>query len=154
VGYEWLNHSIEPKPVDPATARVVIGEGEHAYDASLLNISAMSFGSLSKNALLALNEGARRGGFYHNTGEGGLAPYHLERGGDVVWQIGTGYFSSRKPDGTFCPERFRENALRQSVRMIEVKLSQGAKPGHGGILPASKVTAEIAAIRLVPVGET
>jgi glutamate synthase domain-containing protein 2 len=114
----------------------------------------MSFGALGRNAILALNEGARRGGFYHNTGEGGLSPHHLAPGGDLVWQIGTGYFGCRKRDGSFCPDTFQEHACNNAVRMIEVKLSQGAKPGHGGVLPGEKVTQEIAAIRGVPAGQT
>jgi glutamate synthase domain-containing protein 2 len=156
VGYEWINHSFVAQPPLEEAPRIRIGADscDQPYDAALLNISAMSYGALSKNAVLALNGGAKLGGFYHNTGEGGLSPYHLERGGDLTWQIGTGYFSCRKPDGGFSPERFQENALRPSVRMIELKLSQGAKPGHGGILPASKVTAEVAAIRGVEPGKT
>lgn len=122
------------------------------YSSSLLNISAMSFGSLSKNAILALNEGAQMGNFAHNTGEGGISNYHLEPGGDLIWQIGTGYFGCRKEDGTFYEKTFRENALRPQVKMIEIKLSQGAKPGHGGILPAIKNTPEIAKIRHVKPG--
>ena len=107
----------------------------------IFNISAMSFGSLSKNAIMALNGGAKLGGFAHNTGEGGLSPYHLEPGGDVIWQIGTGYFGCRNNDGTFNPTAFAERSVLPTVKMIEIKLSQGAKPGHGGILPASKVMA-------------
>ncbi len=134
---------------------VVIGADtcEEPYAAALLNIAAMSFGSLSSNAVLALNEGARLGGFAHNTGEGGVSPYHLKYGGDLIWQIGTGYFGCRAQDGGFDVDLFRDTASQQSVRMIEVKLSQGAKPGHGGILPAAKLTSEIAAIRGVPMGE-
>ncbi|MFQ5504546.1 MAG: FMN-binding glutamate synthase family protein [Planctomycetota bacterium] len=155
LGYEWLNHSLAPKPVLHDPPRILIGEEtcDKPYSASLLNISAMSFGSLSKNAILALNEGARRGGFAHNTGEGGLSPYHLEPGGDLIWQIGTGYFGCRKPDGGFDAEAFAERARLPQVKMIEVKLSQGAKPGHGGILPKEKLTEEIAKIRLVPLGK-
>ena len=153
-GYEWVGHSISPQHVDPAGARVLIGEASGAtpYSASLLNISAMSFGALSKNAVLALNTGARQEKFYHNTGEGGISPYHC-RGGDLVWQIGTGYFGCRTTDGTFSPERFRENAGLAEVKMIEIKLSQGAKPAHGGILPGAKVTPEIAKIRGVLEGK-
>lgn len=146
VGYEWLNHSLSPKPLPAQEFRILVGG---SYEASLFNVSAMSYGALSKNAILALNKGAKAGGFFHNTGEGGLSPYHLKEGGDLVWQIGTGYFSCRTPDGLFCPDKFTENAHLPSVRMIEVKLSQGAKPGHGGILPKEKITPEIAAIRLV-----
>ena len=156
IGYEWINHSLHPSEPAETAPRVSIGVGrcERPYEASLLNVSAMSFGALSKNAILALNDGARRGGFYHNTGEGGVSPYHLEAGGDLVWQIGTGYFGCRKHNGSFDPDAFQERARHDAVRMIEVKLSQGAKPGHGGVLPGEKVTREIAAIREVPVGET
>jgi glutamate synthase domain-containing protein 2 len=151
VGYEWINHSLAPQPMPEEEYRVVIGGSDclQPYKASVFNISAMSYGSLSKNAILALNKGAKMGGFAHNTGEGGLSPYHLEHGGDLIWQIGTGYFSCRTPDGRFSPEAFEQKALSESVKMIEVKLSQGAKPGHGGILPKEKITPEIAAIRLV-----
>lgn len=155
MGYEWINHSlkaIRPTEFDP---RIVIGNEQcsQPYSASILNISAMSYGALSSNAILALNRGAKLGGFYHNTGEGGLSPYHLEPGGDLVWQIGTAYFGCRAPNGDFNPERFKENAAHPSVKMIEIKLSQGAKPGHGGILPGKKVTPEIAQIRGVQLGE-
>jgi glutamate synthase domain-containing protein 2 len=154
VGYEWIAHSIGAQHPPREAPRVVIGEGcTQPYSASLLNISAMSFGALSKNAILALNQGARAGGFAHNTGEGGVSPYHKAPGGDLIWQVGTGYFGCRNPDGTFSAERFAETAALPSVKMIEVKLSQGAKPGHGGILPAAKVTPEIAAMRGVPLGE-
>jgi glutamate synthase domain-containing protein 2 len=112
----------------------------------------MSFGSLSRNAVLALSQGARMGGFAHNTGEGGVSPYHVEGGADLIWQIGTGYFGCRDELGGFSPERFAERSSHPQVKMIEVKLSQGAKPGHGGILPAAKVTPEIASIRGVPLG--
>lgn len=154
VGYEWVNHSLAPVHVDPDALRVTVGGPQCAkpYSASIFNVSAMSYGSLSKNAILALNGGAQLGNFAHDTGEGGLSPYHLEPGGDIVWQIGTGYFSSRTLDGQFDPERFKENANRPQVKMLELKLSQGAKPGHGGILPAAKVTPEIAKIRGVPQG--
>jgi glutamate synthase domain-containing protein 2 len=156
-GYEWVNHSI--RAIDAHTLdqnpRVKIGSHlcTQPYMASLFNISAMSFGSLSKNAILALNSGAKIGGFYHNTGEGGLSPHHLNPGGDVVWNIGTGYFSCRNADGTFNETEFAKRATLSNVKMIEVKFSQGAKPGHGGILPKQKVTQEIADIRLVPMGE-
>ena len=152
-GYEWITHSIAPKDFhkmdhDP---RIKFGGKEctQPYNMSVLNISAMSFGSLSKNAILALNSGAKIGGFAHNTGEGGLSPYHLQPGGDIIWQIGTGYFGARTEDGKFSDDAFKENATRPNVKMIEIKLSQGAKPGHGGILPAKKNTPEIAKIRLV-----
>ncbi len=149
--YEGLRHSIYPAAVRETAPRVNIG-GERCtkpYEASLLNISAMSFGSLSANAVLALNGGAKKGGFYHNTGEGGLSQYHLEPGGDIVWQIGTAYFGCRTADGNFDPELFKLKAAHEQVRMIELKISQGAKPGHGGVLPAHKNTPEIAAIRHV-----
>lgn len=152
-GYEWINHSLVPLHPQTMDPRVVFGNGQctKPYMASPLNISAMSFGSLSANAIKALNRGAQMGGFYHNTGEGGLSPYH-KQGGDIVWQIGTGYFGCKTKDGNFSPEKFKETALLGVVKMIEIKLSQGAKPGHGGILPAAKLTAEIAEIRGVPVG--
>lgn len=157
-GYEWMTHSISPKDFHKMdhSPRVRFGGKEctQPYDMSVLNVSAMSFGSLSKNAILALNGGAKMGGFAHNTGEGGLSPYHLEPGGDIIWQIGTGYFGARTEDGNFSGEAFQKNATKPNVKMIEIKLSQGAKPGHGGILPASKNTPEIAAIRLVKPGTT
>lgn len=153
VGYEWLNHSIYIKHTHPNTEypRVLVGGPQCTlpYSASILNISAMSFGSLSKNAVMAMNKGAKQGGFCQNTGEGGISKYHLDHGGDLVWQIGTGYFGCRTDDGQFSPEGFEKNAAAASVKMIEIKISQGAKPGHGGILPASKNTPEIAAIRHV-----
>jgi glutamate synthase domain-containing protein 2 len=152
-GYEWIEHSMRARTPAAEEPRVAIGGPgcTQPYQASHLNVSAMSYGALSRNAVQALNRGARAGGFYHNTGEGGISPYHLE-GGDLVWQIGTGYFGCRAEDGGFSPERFAENATRSQVKMIEIKLSQGAKPGHGGILPAAKLTPEIAAIRGVPLG--
>jgi glutamate synthase domain-containing protein 2 len=154
-GYEWINHSMAPLHNHPDDARVTIGGSDcsQPYSASLLNISAMSYGSLSKNAILALSRGAKLGNFAHNTGEGGISPYHLEGGGDLIWQIGTGYFGCRMSDGSFCGDLFRQNAAHSNVKAIELKLSQGAKPGHGGILPAAKLTAEIAAIRHVPMGK-
>jgi glutamate synthase domain-containing protein 2 len=152
-GYESAEHSLAPCRVDPVHARVLFGaERARPYLASRLNVSAMSFGAISAHAISALNEGARLGGFAHNTGEGGLSPYHL-MGGDLIWQIGTGYFGCCAPGGGFDAEAFRASASRDEVKMIEIKLSQGAKPGHGGILPAAKVTPEIAAARHVPVGE-
>ncbi|WP_395058310.1 FMN-binding glutamate synthase family protein [Flavobacterium sp.] len=155
-GYEWINHSIRSIPFSQVNEnpRVHIGSSQctKPYEASLFNISAMSFGSLSKNAILALNNGAKQGGFYHNTGEGGLSPYHLQ-GGDVVWNTGTGYFSCRTPDGKFNYDEYIKRATLDNVKMIEIKFSQGAKPGHGGILPKEKVTDEIAAIRLVSKGQ-
>ena len=148
--FEWLHHSLAPTPPLPvAEMRVQVGR----YSASLLNISAMSYGALSANAIRSLNRGAQAGGFFHDTGEGGVSPYHREAGGDLVWEIGSGYFGCRAEDGGFDPAKFAENAADQQIRMIEVKLSQGAKPGHGGVLPAAKVTAEIAAIRGVPMGQ-
>jgi glutamate synthase domain-containing protein 2 len=152
-GYEWLNHSIAAGVPDRENFRVLVGGPECAkpYSASVLNISAMSFGALSANAVRALNAGAQRGGFAHDTGEGGLSPYHLQ-GGDLIWEIGSGYFGARTPDGRFCSDRFAETAAQPQVRMVELKLSQGAKPGHGGVLPGAKVTAEIAAVRGVKAG--
>jgi glutamate synthase domain-containing protein 2 len=150
-GYEWMNHSIYANEISKKDKepRVMIGGSDctKPYSASLLNISAMSYGSLSRNAILALNKGARLGGFAHNTGEGGISAYHLENGGDLIWQIGTGYFGCRNEKGYFDEEKFRKNASLDNIKMIELKISQGAKPGHGGILPASKNTPEIAAIR-------
>ncbi len=154
VDYEWLNHSLAPLHVASHDFRVTIGEGTaQPYSASVFNISAMSFGALSANAIRALNEGARRGGFYHDTGEGSISPYHREMGGDLVWEIGSGYFGCRNDDGSFSEARFADNARSPQVRMVEVKLSQGAKPGHGGVLPAAKVSAEISATRGVPMGQ-
>lgn len=149
-GYEWMTHSIAPKDFhklnhDP---RITVGNKDclQPYSCSVFNVSAMSFGALSHAAVEALNLGAKIGGFAHNTGEGGISPYHL-KGGDIIWQVGTGYFGTRNDDGTFSIEKFREQAARPEVKMIEIKISQGAKPGHGGILPAKKNTPEIAAIR-------
>ena len=154
IDYEWINHSLAPVHAGTHDFRLSIGsEAAQPYDASVLNISAMSFGSLSANAVLALNEGARRGRFFHDTGEGSISSYHRERGGDLVWEIGSGYFGCRDERGRFDPERFAANACDPQVKMIEVKLSQGAKPGKGGLLPAAKVTAEIARARGIPVGE-
>jgi glutamate synthase domain-containing protein 2 len=154
-GYEWLRHSIAARPVSREHFRTRVGGSRCAqpYDISVLNISAMSFGALSANAIRALNRGARKGGFAHDTGEGGLSPYHTENGGDLIWQIGSGYFGCRTRAGAFDPEKFATIAASDQIRMIEVKLSQGAKPGHGGVLPAAKVSAEIARIRDVPMGE-
>ena len=147
--YEWLHHSLSPRPpVDPAQMRVQVG----GYSCSLLNISAMSYGALSPNAVRALNKGAKAGGFFHDTGEGGISPYHRESGGDLVWELGSGYFGARTAEGGFDPQRFATTAADPQIRMIEIKLSQGAKPGHGGVLPAAKITAEIAAIRGIPMG--
>ena len=155
-GYEWMGHSIAARNIEELDhdPRVLVGgpDCKQPYRASILNISAMSFGSLSDAAVRALNKGAAVGGFYHNTGEGGVSEYHLENGGDLVWQIGTGYFGCRSEEGGFSPERFTQTARHPAIKMIEIKLSQGAKPGHGGILPASKNTDLIARIRQVPVG--
>jgi glutamate synthase domain-containing protein 2 len=156
-GYEWLNHSITPVPLNKVDhhPKVLVGgpDCKQPYQASILNVSAMSYGALSQNAIMALNGGAKIGHFAHNTGEGGLSPYHLQPGGDVIWQIGTGYFGCRNSDGTFNFDAYAERAVLPNVKMIEIKLSQGAKPGHGGILPAKKVTDEIAKIRLVEKGK-
>jgi glutamate synthase domain-containing protein 2 len=152
-GYEWINHSLQPTELAGHDFRVTIGAGcAQPYSASVFNISAMSFGALSANAILALNGGARRGGFYHDTGEGSISVHHRVHGGDLVWEIGSGYFGCRNDDGSFSAERFAENARDPQVKMIELKLSQGAKPGHGGVLPGPKVSAEIAAARGVPQG--
>ncbi|WP_417429122.1 FMN-binding glutamate synthase family protein [Halpernia sp.] len=154
--YEGLKHSIYAKSPSEELPRVLVGNEQcsQPYDASLFNISAMSFGSLSDRAVVSLNRGAKKGNFYHNTGEGGISPYHLEGGGDICWQIGTGYFGCRNEDGTFSPETFKKNATLPVVKMIEIKLSQGAKPGHGGVLPGVKNTEEIAKIRHVKPGVT
>ena len=151
--YEWINHSLAPGELRSHDFRLTIGAGcAQPYSASVFNISAMSFGSLSPNAIRALNAGARRGGFYHDTGEGSISRYHREHGGDLVWEIGSGYFGCRDAQGRFDPDRFAAAARDPQVKMVEVKLSQGAKPGHGGVLPAAKVSAEIAATRGVPMG--
>jgi glutamate synthase domain-containing protein 2 len=152
--FEWLSHSIAACEPAREPFRVLVGgpDCRRPYSASIFNISAMSFGALSANAVRALNKGARLGGFAHDTGEGGLSPYHREHGGDIIWEIGSGYFGCRNPDGTFSPERFAETASLDQVKMVEVKLSQGAKPGHGGVLPAAKVSHEIAVTRGVPMG--
>ncbi|HEY8387751.1 MAG TPA: FMN-binding glutamate synthase family protein [Parasegetibacter sp.] len=149
-GYEWVAHSVYPIKLEEKDLRVWIGNSQckQPYHASIYNIGAMSYGALSKTAISALNQGAKAGGFAHNTGEGGISDYHLS-GGDLIWQIGTGYFGCRDANGRFSPEGYKKNALRPQVKMIELKLSQGAKPGHGGILPAAKNTPEIAAIRMV-----
>ena len=152
-GYEWINHSIAPTTIASHDFRITVG-GDRAqpYSASIFNISAMSFGALSANAILALNAGAKRGGFAHDTGEGSISRYHREHGGDLIWEIGSGYFGCRHDDGSFSEERFAATARDPQVKMIELKLSQGAKPGHGGVLPGPKVTPEIAAARGVAVG--
>jgi glutamate synthase domain-containing protein 2 len=154
-GFEWVRHSMVPRPLAAEPFRVRIGGPDctRPYDASVFNISAMSFGALSANAIRALNKGARAGGFAHDTGEGGFSDYHREHGGDIIWEIGSGYFGARNSDGTFSTERFAESATLDQVKMVELKISQGAKPGHGGVLPAAKVSEEIARTRGVPVGQ-
>jgi glutamate synthase domain-containing protein 2 len=151
--HEWLNHSMLPIHVDASDFRVKVGEGAHTYEMSTLNISGTSFGSLSPPAIRALNTGARLAGCAHNTGEGGISPHHLAGGGDLIWQIASGYFGCRTKDGRFDGEQFAPKAQHPNVKMIEIKLSQGAKPGHGGMLMGAKVTPEIAAIRGVEVGK-
>jgi glutamate synthase domain-containing protein 2 len=153
--YEWINHSVAPAEIADHDFRIDVGSPQCAvpYSASVFNISAMSYGALSPNAVLALNEGARRGRFFHDTGEGSISRFHREPGGDLVWEIGSGYFGCRNPDGTFNPEKFAANAASSQVKMIEIKLSQGAKPGHGGVLPGAKVTRDIAEARGVAIGE-
>jgi len=155
-GFEFISHSMLPVSTpDPASFRIAIGgpQCRLPYSASIFNISAMSFGALSANAIAALNRGARMGRFAHDTGEGSISPYHREHGGDLIWEIGSGYFGCRTEDGRFDPQRFAEQARSPQVKMIEIKLSQGAKPGHGGILPGHKVSAEIAETRGVRAGE-
>jgi glutamate synthase domain-containing protein 2 len=167
-GYEWINHSLAPTRLDSHDFRIDIGRTAVAlnsadsgqlkpgvtqpYSASIFNISAMSFGALSANAIRSLNQGAKKGGFAHDTGEGSISRYHREFGGDLIWEIGSGYFGCCNPDGSFSAERFVQNATDPQVKMIEIKLSQGAKPGHGGVLPGAKVTPEIAAARGVAIG--
>jgi glutamate synthase domain-containing protein 2 len=152
-GFEWLNHSLAPTQLASHDFRLTVGANRaKPYSAAVFNISAMSFGSLSANAILALNRGAKMGGFAHDTGEGSISRYHREPGGDLIWEIGSGYFGCRNEDGSFSAERFVENAANEQVKMIEIKLSQGAKPGHGGVLPGAKVTIEIAQARGVAVG--
>lgn len=151
--YRFLTHSLAPlSPADFNSFRIQIGNEQcsQPYSASIMNISAMSFGSLSANAIRALNKGAQMGNFYHDTGEGSLSPYHLENGGDIVWEIGSGYFGCRTLEGKFDPEKFKQQASNSAIKMIEIKLSQGAKPGHGGILPKDKISEEISQIRGVP----
>lgn len=153
-GYEWINHAMVPTHVDTHDFRTVIGGPQctQPYDASVFNISAMSFGALSANAIQALNAGAQRGRFAHDTGEGSISVWHRVHGGDLIWEIGSGYFGCRNEDGSFNADKFKANALDPQVKMVELKLSQGAKPGHGGVLPGPKVSAEIAAARGVPEG--
>ena len=155
-GHEFVAHSIRPAAVaDPSTFRIVIGNEQCSkpYSGSVLNVSAMSFGALSANAVMALNKGARDGGFAQDTGEGSVSPYHRKHGGDLIWQIASGYFGCRNDDGTFSPEKFARQAADEQIKMIELKISQGAKPGHGGVLPAHKVSVEIAETRGIPVGK-
>jgi len=153
-GHEWVSHSMAPTKLASSDFRVVVGAGRaKPYSLSVMNVSAMSFGALSANAIRALNLGAKKGGFAHDTGEGSISQYHREHGGDLIWEIGSGYFGCRNPDGTFDPEAFSVRAQDPQVKMIEIKLSQGAKPGHGGVLPAAKITPEIAATRGVPMGQ-
>lgn len=153
-GYQWLTHSIMPRKIESNNFRVTIGgpDCKQPYDASIYNISAMSFGALSANAILALNKGAKKGGFAHDTGEGGISRYHREGGGDLIWELGSGYFGARDKEGRFDPVRFTEQAADPQIKMIEVKLSQGAKPGQGGMLPGAKISPEIAEARGVPMG--
>ena len=162
-GYEWINHSMAPTKLASHDFRIWVGGSPgqpspsaspctQPYSMSVFNISAMSFGALSANAVLALNQGAKMGGFAHDTGEGSISQHHRVHGGDLIWEIGSGYFGCRNDDGSFSAERFQANALDPQVKMVELKLSQGAKPGHGGVLPGPKVTPEIAAARGVPVG--
>jgi len=155
IGYEFLVHSTRPveQPDHPPRVRIGGPDCTRPYDMSLLNVSAMSFGALSANAILAMNAGAAKGGFAHDTGEGGLTKYHLQHGGDLVWEIGSGYFGARTKDGDFDPHMFADKAAHDHVKMVSLKLSQGAKPGIGGVLPASKVSKEIAEARNVPQGE-
>ena len=154
--YEWLAHSIAAKHTADDCPRIVVGAPgtKQPYSASVLNISAMSFGSLGAHAIEALSTGAKKGDFYHDTGEGGVSRYHRAGGADLVWELGSGYFGCRARDGRFDAARFKDVAQDPQIKMIEIKLSQGAKPGHGGVLPGAKVTAEIAEARGVPVGET
>ncbi len=154
-GYEWMAHSMAPRPVQKEPFRIMIGDAEctKPYSASVFNISAMSFGALSANAIRALNGGAKLGGFAHDTGEGGYSPYHREMGGDIIWEVGSGYFGCRNADSTFNRDKFAEAAANPQVKMVELKLSQGAKPGHGGVLPGPKVSKEIALTRGVAQGE-
>src|ERR1700726_2994562 len=154
-GYEWIHHSVAPKVRSDEKFRITIGgpDCSKPYSASVFNISAMSFGALSPNAVRALNAGAKKGNFAHDTGEGGFSPYHSENGGDIIWEIGSGYFGCRNRDGSFNPEEFSRVASDDQIKMVELKISQGAKPGHGGVLPAAKVSEEISRIRGVAMGE-
>jgi glutamate synthase domain-containing protein 2 len=154
-GYEWLTHSMAPSRIESHDFRVQVGGKDctQPYALSLFNVSAMSFGALSANAIMALNQGAKMGGFAHDTGEGSISRHHRVYGGDLIWEIGSGYFGCRNAQGQFDPDSFARQALDPQVKMIELKLSQGAKPGHGGVLPAAKMTPEIAEARGVPMGQ-
>lgn len=153
-GYEWLNHSVSPSHLKTHDFRVIVGaDRKQPYSMSIFNISGMSFGALSANAILALNKGAKLGGFAHNSGEGSVSKYHRKHGGDLIMQLASGYFGCRNDDGTFNPELFKERCADPQIKMIELKLSQGAKPGHGGMLPGRKVTPEIAEARGISVGK-
>jgi len=153
VAHEWISHSLAPTRLDGHDFRVVVGpDRKQPYSMSIFNVSAMSFGSLSANAIMALNLGAKKGNFAHDTGEGSMSKYHREHGGDIIWEIASGYFGCRNDDGSFNADKFAKQAHEPQVKMIEVKLSQGAKPGHGGVLPAAKITPEIAETRGVPMG--
>ena len=154
-GYEWVRHSMAPRPLSTEPFRISVGGPDcgKPYSASVFNISAMSFGALSPNAIRALNKGAAKGNFAHDTGEGGYSPYHRENGGDIIWEIGSGYFGCRNADGTFNRDKFAEGASQPQVKMVELKMSQGAKPGHGGVLPAAKVNEELSRTRGVPMGQ-
>ena len=155
MGYEWINHSMTPSHLADHDFRIQVGGKacKHPYNISLFNVSAMSFGALSGNAIQSLNLGAKMGGFAHDTGEGSISRHHRLHGGDLIWEIGSGYFGCRDESGHFSAERFVENVQTPQVKMVEIKLSQGAKPGHGGVLLGSKVTEEIAEARGVAVGE-
>src|SRR3954467_9954791 len=154
-GFEWVNHSMQPAPLGKEMFRITIGgpQCSRPYSASVFNVSAMSFGALSANAIRALNSGAKLGGFAHDTGEGGYSPHHRAGGGDIIWEIGSGYFGCRHPDGTLSAEKFAAAASNEQIKMVELKMSQGAKPGHGGVLPAPKVSVEISLTRGVPTGQ-
>ena len=153
-GFEWISHSLAPIEQERRAFRIRVGGPQCAqpYDMSLFNISAMSFGSLSGAAIRALNKGAKMGGFAQDTGEGGFSVHHRVFGGDIIWEVASGYFGCRDAEGRFSPERFAATAADPQIKMIEIKLSQGAKPGHGGVLPGAKVSPEIAAARGVPIG--
>jgi glutamate synthase domain-containing protein 2 len=151
--HEWISHSMSPSKIPSSDFRIIVGsERKQPYSMSIFNISAMSFGALSANAIRALNLGAKMGNFAHDTGEGSVSKYHVENGGDLIWELGSGYFGCRNSDGTFNAEMFKQTASSPQIKMIEIKMSQGAKPGHGGVLPASKITPEIAETRAVPMG--